>query len=98
MLTVTVKSTEIKMEDLLHATSGSTSSLIRTNYKQTKVKLITDTTNYKSRHYHDFSIITTEKDLNEEYALHMLDHYYNDRQRSTTDPPHKQRMITFMIN
>eukprot|EP00971_Amphidinium_carterae_P140852 2790699-Amphidinium_carterae.1 len=47
---------------------------IRTTSKQTKVKLISNKAEYKSRHVHDFSIITTDHDLNEDYAIQMIRH------------------------
>eukprot|EP00971_Amphidinium_carterae_P107246 2124627-Amphidinium_carterae.1 len=52
---------------------------------------------YKNRHFHDFSIIATEKDLNDEYALHMINYYSEQHRNNPELPPYRQRFITFMI-
>eukprot|EP00971_Amphidinium_carterae_P251273 4988007-Amphidinium_carterae.2 len=72
---------------------------MRTTFKHTKVELHSYKADYKSRHFHDFSIITTEHDLNEDYAIHMITHYYGEQQDNNPELPlYKERSITFMIN
>eukprot|EP00971_Amphidinium_carterae_P199435 3957962-Amphidinium_carterae.1 len=43
---------------------------------------------YKSKHFHNFSIITTRNDYNTNYAVIMNKYYYNDdkKHKSTTPP------------
>eukprot|EP00971_Amphidinium_carterae_P304139 6044127-Amphidinium_carterae.1 len=60
---------------------------IRTTYKQSHSKIITDKQTYKQHRLHDFSIITSDKYMDEEYAQIMFADYYislqNARQQTT---------------
>eukprot|EP00971_Amphidinium_carterae_P030752 605151-Amphidinium_carterae.1 len=67
LLTTSTKSTEIDSEGLQRtASTMATTWGLRATYKQTKTSVITNRDEYKQRHFHDFSIITTEEDLNED--------------------------------
>eukprot|EP00971_Amphidinium_carterae_P129079 2556994-Amphidinium_carterae.2 len=47
-----------------------------------------------NQHFHDFSIITTEQALSEDYAIHMIKHYYSELQRNNPDPPPYKQYVT----
>eukprot|EP00971_Amphidinium_carterae_P337889 6474953-Amphidinium_carterae.1 len=71
---------------------------IKTTYKQRHTNIILDKPACKQRHFRDFSIISTEQDLNEHYAVTMLEYYYQDCKRhDPDDPPYRQRFVSFMI-
>eukprot|EP00971_Amphidinium_carterae_P308888 6137906-Amphidinium_carterae.2 len=71
---------------------------IKTTYKQTKLRPIIDKVDYKTKHFHKFSIITTEYDCNEDFAVHVSKHFYNDglRNKPNAPLPYRQRFIMFM--
>eukprot|EP00971_Amphidinium_carterae_P172055 3411420-Amphidinium_carterae.1 len=49
---------------------------IRTTYKQTHNMVITDKQAYKQHHFHGFLIITSDMDMDEEYAKLMITEYH----------------------
>eukprot|EP00971_Amphidinium_carterae_P013051 257253-Amphidinium_carterae.1 len=71
---------------------------IRTTYKQTHDMVIPDKRAYKQHHSHDFLIITTDKDLNKEYATFVITEYYKQARTKKDKPAHENRFITFLIN
>eukprot|EP00971_Amphidinium_carterae_P331566 6465212-Amphidinium_carterae.1 len=62
---------------------------IRTTYKQTHDMIIADKQAYKQHHFHDFSIITSDKDLDEEYAKLMSTEYYKQARSKKNKPGHE---------
>eukprot|EP00971_Amphidinium_carterae_P244833 4861108-Amphidinium_carterae.4 len=59
---------------------------IKTTYRQGLKEAILDTQKYKQRHYHDYSVISTDIDVNEEYAAQMIIDIY--AQATTSEPIH----------
>eukprot|EP00971_Amphidinium_carterae_P041090 807037-Amphidinium_carterae.2 len=71
---------------------------IKTTFKCTRRRIANDL-DYKSKHFHDCSIITTGEYYNAECAVTMIKYYYSDEQKNkSTTPPYRQRFILFMIN
>eukprot|EP00971_Amphidinium_carterae_P027379 539207-Amphidinium_carterae.3 len=59
--------------------------------------VISNKTTYKQHHYHEFSVITSYKHMDEEYAKNMfIEIYKQSRQKKT--PGHENRFMMFMIN
>eukprot|EP00971_Amphidinium_carterae_P245364 4872632-Amphidinium_carterae.1 len=51
---------------------------------------------YKQHHYHDYSVITSDKHMDEEYAKHMfVEICQTSREKKTI--PYSNRFVTFMI-
>eukprot|EP00971_Amphidinium_carterae_P267279 5301918-Amphidinium_carterae.1 len=85
---------------------------IRTTYRNNIRDVIQDKPDYKQSHSHDYSVITTNKYVDEKYARHMIiDIYgqYNKKEEQQrqgitqsnnqppNQPPHQNRFIMFMI-
>eukprot|EP00971_Amphidinium_carterae_P188465 3741191-Amphidinium_carterae.1 len=70
---------------------------IKTTYYQTNKTVIANKTEYKRHHYHDYSVITSDKDMDEECAYHMIIEIYKQT-RQGKNPGHDDRFIIFMIN
>eukprot|EP00971_Amphidinium_carterae_P096961 1919468-Amphidinium_carterae.1 len=69
---------------------------IRTTYKQKNTVAILDKQGYKQHHFHEYSVITTDIDMNEDYAKTMIvDIYQQAAKKQTTACNH--RFIVFMI-
>eukprot|EP00971_Amphidinium_carterae_P296613 5892284-Amphidinium_carterae.1 len=45
---------------------------IKTTYKKKNTVAILDTQGYKQHHFHDYSVITTDVDMNEDYAKTVI--------------------------
>eukprot|EP00971_Amphidinium_carterae_P308749 6135235-Amphidinium_carterae.4 len=69
----------------------------QTTYRQTHQNIIMDKQAYKQHHFHDFSIITSDKYMDEEYTQIMFADYYKNA-RQTNKPGHENRFVAFMIN
>eukprot|EP00971_Amphidinium_carterae_P074895 1480041-Amphidinium_carterae.1 len=54
---------------------------IKTTYRQRHREAILDKPSYKQHHFHDYSVITTDIDVNEEYAKHMIIDIYAQAQK-----------------
>eukprot|EP00971_Amphidinium_carterae_P193775 3844885-Amphidinium_carterae.1 len=75
---------------------------IKTTYRQGIQEVIVDKPDYKQSHYHDYSVVTTDIDMNEEYAKHMIIDIHaqatkKQELQQPTQPPHQKRLILFMI-
>eukprot|EP00971_Amphidinium_carterae_P273908 5436201-Amphidinium_carterae.1 len=84
---------------------------IKTTYRNTIKDATQDKLDYKQRHYHNYSVITVDKYLDEEYARHMIiDIYaqYNKKEKQrkgttflsnhpTPQLPHQNGFMVFMI-
>eukprot|EP00971_Amphidinium_carterae_P334593 6469951-Amphidinium_carterae.1 len=104
---LTIRSTVDKTVLLLDSgphdrtTTGSTTrraeTFARTEYEGLE-EAILDKPKYKPRHFHDDSAITTDIDVNEEYATQMIiDIYAQAAKKPGGQPPHQNRFILFMI-
>eukprot|EP00971_Amphidinium_carterae_P168970 3347308-Amphidinium_carterae.1 len=71
---------------------------IRTTFKQSKIRFIANKLDYKTKHFQDFSIITTAYDCNDDYAVTAIKDYGNESKQKSPTPPHRQHFIPFMIN
>eukprot|EP00971_Amphidinium_carterae_P024232 478280-Amphidinium_carterae.2 len=80
---------------------------IKTTYRNTVRDVIVDKPDYKQRHYHDYSVITTDIYVDEEYARQMIIDIYAQATKKADQPqqfmqqphqpPHENRFIRFMI-
>eukprot|EP00971_Amphidinium_carterae_P301785 5995758-Amphidinium_carterae.1 len=60
---------------------------IKVTYKQTLKNIIEDKTEYKQTHFHDYSVITTNTYLNEEYMKKMIAEIYQQSEAKRDAPP-----------
>eukprot|EP00971_Amphidinium_carterae_P204032 4048661-Amphidinium_carterae.1 len=78
---------------------------LKVAYKQKHRTVIENKLEYKQNHYHDYSIITTPKNLNEDYAVKMTVEIYlqaatkreRDRDHLLLHPPHENRFFLFLV-
>eukprot|EP00971_Amphidinium_carterae_P023986 473407-Amphidinium_carterae.1 len=79
---------------------------LKVAYKQKHRTVIENKSEYKQNHYHDYSIITTPKNLNEDYAVKMTVEIYlqaatkRERERDQLlllHPPHENRFFLFLV-
>eukprot|EP00971_Amphidinium_carterae_P244379 4852514-Amphidinium_carterae.1 len=71
---------------------------IKITFKQTLKNIIEDRREYKQTHFHDYSVITTNVHLNEEYAKKMITEI--DQQSETKrepQPPWQHRFLMFLV-
>eukprot|EP00971_Amphidinium_carterae_P057080 1128684-Amphidinium_carterae.1 len=55
---------------------------IKSRYKQKNREAIVDKQSYKQHHFRDYSVITTDIDVKEEYAKHMIIDIYAQAQKN----------------
>eukprot|EP00971_Amphidinium_carterae_P008657 170267-Amphidinium_carterae.5 len=71
---------------------------IKTTFKCTRQRIITDKLERKSKHFRNFSIISTGEFYKDD-TVTMIKYYYSDEQKNKSQlPPYRQRFILFMIN
>eukprot|EP00971_Amphidinium_carterae_P289829 5755104-Amphidinium_carterae.2 len=78
---------------------------LKVAYKQKHKTVIENKLEYKQNHYHDYSIITTPKNLNDDYAVKMTIEIYlkaaakreRDRDYLLLHPPHENRFFVFIV-
>eukprot|EP00971_Amphidinium_carterae_P232819 4620410-Amphidinium_carterae.1 len=54
-------------------------------YQQVHRLVIENKADYKQRHFHDYSVITTNQNLNIEYAITMTMDIYKQYEKSSTE-------------
>eukprot|EP00971_Amphidinium_carterae_P300614 5973024-Amphidinium_carterae.2 len=72
---------------------------LKVAYKQRNKTVIENKLEYKQNHFHDYSIITTAKNLNDEYAVKMTIEIYLQAQsnRDELHPAHQNRFFLFLV-
>eukprot|EP00971_Amphidinium_carterae_P038290 752770-Amphidinium_carterae.1 len=66
-------------------------------YRQTMKNIIDDKTEYKQTRFHDYSVITTNIYLNEEYIKKMITKIYQQSEaRPDAAPPYGHRLLMFL--
>eukprot|EP00971_Amphidinium_carterae_P026123 515198-Amphidinium_carterae.1 len=75
---------------------------IKTTFRQGLREAILDKPDYKQRHCHDYSVITTDIDVNAEYVKHMIIDIYGQAAKKQgvqplVQPPRQNRFMLFMI-
>eukprot|EP00971_Amphidinium_carterae_P005310 105980-Amphidinium_carterae.1 len=70
---------------------------IKTTFKCTRQRIITDKMVYKTVHFHNLSIITTGEHYDSNYVIEMIKFYYSTEQKEKQPESHLNRFITFMI-
>eukprot|EP00971_Amphidinium_carterae_P051515 1014326-Amphidinium_carterae.1 len=71
---------------------------IRTTYKQTYDMVINGKQTYKQHHCYDFFIITSGKDMDEEYVQLMIIKYYKQARAKKNKSAHENKFMTFLSN
>eukprot|EP00971_Amphidinium_carterae_P006732 132699-Amphidinium_carterae.4 len=59
---------------------------IKTTYKQTITTAIANKANFKQHRYHDYSVITSDNEMDEEYAKHIFIEIYQQSRDKNTIP------------
>eukprot|EP00971_Amphidinium_carterae_P119987 2376555-Amphidinium_carterae.1 len=97
---------QIKAGEALERLGGSTKTVevgkymeLKVAYKQKYRNAIENKLEYKQNHFHDYSIITTAKNLNDNYAVKMAIEIYPQAQtkRDELHPPHQNRFFLFLV-
>eukprot|EP00971_Amphidinium_carterae_P165572 3282329-Amphidinium_carterae.1 len=67
-------------------------------YRQTLKNIIEDRREYKQTHFHDYSVITTNDYLNEEYMKKMITEIYQQFDtKPDAQPPWQDRLLMFLV-
>eukprot|EP00971_Amphidinium_carterae_P315126 6263898-Amphidinium_carterae.1 len=72
---------------------------LKVAYKQKHKTVIENKGEYKQNHFHDYSIITTPTNLNDDYAVKMTIEIYVQAQskRDLLNPAHQNRFFIFLV-
>eukprot|EP00971_Amphidinium_carterae_P350135 6491400-Amphidinium_carterae.2 len=72
---------------------------LKVAFKQKYRNVIKNKLEYKQNHFHDYSIITTPKNLNDDYTVKMTIEIYLQAQakRDELHPPHQNRFFLFLV-
>eukprot|EP00971_Amphidinium_carterae_P263362 5225264-Amphidinium_carterae.1 len=71
---------------------------IKTTYRQTCNDVIVDRNEYKQRHFHNYSVITSNLYINEKYVKIMITEIYQQNAKKPEPPPgHHHRFLLFLV-
>eukprot|EP00971_Amphidinium_carterae_P138539 2745021-Amphidinium_carterae.1 len=72
---------------------------LKVAYKQVHRTVIENRSEYKQNHFHDYSIITTPDNLDDEYAVKMTIEIFKQAEKKydPMNPPTKNRFFVFIL-
>eukprot|EP00971_Amphidinium_carterae_P192760 3825186-Amphidinium_carterae.1 len=69
---------------------------LKATYKQKHRNVVEDKRDYRQTHFHDYSVITSNIYLDEEYIKKLITEMYQQAEKGGVQPAYKHRLLLFL--